>query len=51
MNAGEEVLLVGCSLFLFVWAKMAAGIVSMHSEGQERGVKKARRLLHKTAHQ
>ena len=39
MNAGEKVLLVGCSLFLFVWAKMAAGIVSMYSEGQERGGK------------
>ena len=33
MNAGEEVLLVGCSLFLFDWAKIPAGIVSMHLEG------------------
>ena len=33
MNAGQEVLLVGRSLFLFDWAKMAAGIVSMHSAG------------------
>ena len=33
MNAGQEVLLVGCSLSLFDRAKMAAGIVSIHSEG------------------
>ena len=33
MNAGQEVLLVGCSLFLFDWAKIPAGIVSMHLEG------------------
>ena len=39
MNAGQEVLLVGCSLLLFDWAKIAAGIVSMHSEGYERGGK------------
>ena len=32
----RKVLLVGCSLSLFDWAKMAAGIVSMHSEVQER---------------
>ena len=39
MNAGQEVLLVGCSLFLFNWAKIPAGIASMSSEGYERGGK------------